>query len=292
MAFKYLDFTHDGSTILFVKIIMYKLIALDLDETLLNSDSTVSEKNKKAIQAAKDKGVKIALATGRGYETVQGTLEEIGLKDKPGEYVISFNGGVIVENKDNKILEKTPLDREIAEKLFQKGLELGDCIHIYTKDKVYVQNYTENEKNYLNGKMDIDEIDEDSLDFLGEEEIIKMLFVNEDYDYLKGVEKQLADLKNDIDVSYSANRYIEFNPKGIHKGMGLRKLAEILDIKPEETIAVGDNINDLPMIKEAGLGVGVANTNPDMISECDFITEADHNHDAIAEVIEKFVLTD
>lgn len=271
---------------------MYKLIATDLDETLLSSDSHISEKNREAIQKALDKGVKFVLATGRGYETVQGTLDEIGLQGAEDEYVISFNGGAIVENKDNKILDVTYLDRKLADELFKKGLEYGDCIHVYTKDKVYTFNTTDAERDYVGKKMEIIESDETSLDFLGDEEIVKMLYVNTDYDYLKGIEKDLTYLKDDIDISYSAGRYIEFNPIGVNKGEGLNHLLKILGIKPEEAIAVGDNLNDLTMIQAAGLGVGVQNSNPDIIEYCDYITEANHNEDAIAEVIEKFVLND
>ena len=83
---------------------MYKLIACDLDETLLNSENKVSQKNIEAIKKADAQGVKFVLATGRGYATVQGTLEEIGLKDKKDEYVISFNGGAVTENKANQLL--------------------------------------------------------------------------------------------------------------------------------------------------------------------------------------------
>ena len=95
-----------------------------------------------------------------------------------------------------------------------------------------------------------------------------------------------------MDVSYSANRYIEFNPKGVNKGQGLLKLASILGVDRKDTIAIGDNLNDLSMILDAGLGAGVANTLPDMKDQCDYITENDFRHDAIAEVIERFVLSE
>ena len=91
-------------------------------------------------------------------------------------------------------------------------------------------------------------------------------------------------------MSFSSNRYIEFNHKGVNKGAGLRFIAHMLGVKPEETIAIGDNFNDLSMIQAAGLGVGVQNTIKDMKPLCGYITEATIDEGAVAEVIEKFIL--
>ena len=92
-----------------------------------------------------------------------------------------------------------------------------------------------------------------------------------------------------MDVSFSSNRYMEFNRKGVSKGMGLHKLADLLGVDIKDTIAIGDNYNDLSMIQEAGLGIGVANTVEAMKKDCDYITQSDCNHSAIAEVINKFI---
>ena len=93
-----------------------------------------------------------------------------------------------------------------------------------------------------------------------------------------------------MDVSYSSNRYIEFNHKGVNKGAGLKKLADLLHIDIQDTIAIGDNYNDLSMIKDAGLGVGVQNAAPGIKTDCDYITTATCEEGAVCEVIEKFVL--
>ncbi len=83
---------------------------------------------------------------------------------------------------------------------------------------------------------------------------------------------------------------MEFNPKGVNKGVGLLYLADLMGIAPEKTIAIGDNFNDLPMIRAAGLGVGVSNTIEEMKPICDVITHASCNESAIAEVIERYIL--
>ena len=269
---------------------MYKIIACDLDETLLCDDRSISPQNIEAIQKAKELGVKFVLATGRGFHTVDVTLKTLGLDEKEDEYVISFNGGAITENKGNKLLYFQGISYELANELYQKGLNYDVCIHVYTKDKVYVYNFVDEEREFLTNRMEVIEIFEDSLEFLKDEDFVKVLYMNKDYQYLKQIEKDLEDKKEDIDISYSSNRYIEFNHKGVTKGDGLLSLAKLLNVDIKDTIAIGDNFNDLSMIKVAGLGVGVQNTASDMKKECDYITKATNNESAIAEVIEKFIL--
>lgn len=269
---------------------MYKLIACDLDETLLRDDRTISKEDIEAIQEAKKLGVKFVPATGRGFNTVENTLKELGLFQEENEYVISYNGGAITENKDNRLLHFEGISFELASELYKRGLKYDVCIHIYTKTDVYAYNYLQEEIDYLAGRMKVTEIFDDNIDFLKGQEIVKALYMNTDYSYLNQIEKDLSDITQGIDVSYSANRYIEFNHKGVNKGHGLLSLAKMLGIKKEETIAIGDNFNDLSMIKVAGLGVGVNNTIEDMKKECDYITEATNNENAVAEVIHKFIL--
>jgi len=269
---------------------MYKLIACDLDETLLSKNSTVSEKNIEAIQKADEQGVKFVLATGRGYATVQETLKEIGLHDQNDEYVISFNGGAVTENKGNQILRFAGITFDFASELFKRGLEYDVCIHVYTQEDVYVYNLVEEEREYLKNRMPVTEFFEDNIDFLEGEEIVKVLFMNTDRAYREQIEEDLKDITQDSDVTYSSNRYIEFNDKGVNKGAGITFLADHLDIDLDQTIAIGDNFNDQPMLETAGLSVGVQNMVPDLKESMDYITEATHEEDAIREVIDQFIL--
>lgn len=269
---------------------MYKIIACDLDQTLLSTDRTVSKRNIEAIKQATALGIKFVLATGRGYNSVEGTLKEIGLYDKEDEYVISYNGGAITENKGNRLLHFDGIPFDLAQKLYQRGISYNVCIHVYTKESVYAYRFWQEEVDYLAGRMGVKEIFTDSLDFLDRQDIVKILYENTNRSYLQNIERELKDLTQDIDVSYSSNRYIEFNHKGVNKGAGLMFLADLLGVKPEETMAIGDNFNDLSMIQRAGLGIGVQNTIEDMKPLCDYITKANYNESAIAEVIDRFIL--
>ncbi len=268
----------------------YRMIVSDLDETLLGSDRKVSKRNREAVQKARELGVRFVPATGRGYCSIRGTLDELGLREKEQEYVISYNGGAVTENKGERLLHFQGISFEKAEALFVRGLSCDVCIHVYTKDMVHVYRLNQNEKDYIKGRMEVQEFFTENLDFLKGQEIVKVLYVNTDYAYLRQIEEELKDITQDLDVSYSSNRYIEFNQKGVNKGSGLLFLADRLGIRPEETIAVGDNFNDLSMIRAAGLGVGVNNTAADMKPLCDVILNATCDQDAIAEVVERYIL--
>ena len=269
---------------------MYKIIACDLDETLLDDRHEVSARNVQAIQKARELGVHFVPATGRGYNSIGNTLQDLGLQEKQDEYVISFNGGAITENKDSRLMELSGISFEEAREIFARGLNYDVCIHIYTQHEVYVYNFVQSERDYLAGHMEVKEIFAHDIEFLRGQEIVKALYMNTDQEYLRRIESELKDVTGDMDVSFSSNRYIEFNRRGVNKGKGLLKLAELLGVDPADTIAIGDNFNDVSMLKAAGLGVGVRNAAEGIREYCDFITQATNNEHAIAEVIEKFVL--
>ena len=270
---------------------MYKIIACDLDETLLTTDERkVSAKNISAIRAARAQGVKFVVSTGRGFPSVSGTLTELGLVNQPGEYVISFNGAAITENNGNRLLHCVDIPFETVEKLFKRGEAFDLGAHIYTLDKVYGYRFTDNERAYLAGRMEVEMRDDWDMDFLRGDTIVKILFVNPDQNYLWQMEREFADLSAGLTVSFSSNRYIEFSPAGVDKGSGLLKLAEMLGVDREDTIAIGDNFNDLSMIRAAGLGVGVANCVDGIKADCNYITHATNDEAAVAEVIDKFIL--
>ena len=268
---------------------MYKIVACDLDETLLRTDRTISETDKKNIARLKDFGVKFVPASGRNYTSIDVTLKDLNLFDLENEFVISFNGGAITENKNHKLLHFEGIPFELAEEFYRRGLKYDVCVHIYTLEKVYAYNFFDNEKAYVAGRMDVEETFEKNLDFLKGQEIVKCLYANTDMNYLHKIADEVKDICGDVDVSYSSNRYLEFNKLGVNKGAGLKKLAKILNVDIKDTIAIGDNFNDLAMIRDAGLGVGVANVAKDMRGDCDYICENNCDNNAVSEVLEKFI---
>lgn len=271
---------------------MYRIVASDLDETLLDDTHHVPERVRRAIAAARELGVRFVPATGRPASSVGGTLEEIGLSGSPDDYVLSFNGGCLMRTSGGEPLTSCSLPHDRAEAIFQAGRRYGVCMHINSLDPIYLYNYVPEERAYIGGRMNIIETHETSLDFLAAEPIIKVIYMSLEMPYLQRIEREMAEsgLSAGLDVCYSGNRYLEFNAPGVNKGAGLLDLAARLGVAPEETIAIGDNSNDVSMIRAAGLGCAVANATDEAKAAADYVCQADNNAGAVAEVIEKFVL--
>ncbi len=269
---------------------MYKVVICDLDETLLKLDRTVDIADIKAIKECISRGIKFIPATGRGYMTVQETLKQLGLYQKKEEYVISFNGAAITENKDNNLLSYSGLSFDMVKELYSRGLNYDVCIHLYAKDMVYIYNLYQEELDYLANRMDITEIFTKDIEYLRNTNIAKMIFTNTNREYLQKIEKDLSDISSELDISYSSNRYMELNKKGVNKGNALLYISKLLHVDPSDIMAIGDNYNDLPMIKLAGLGAGVQNTVESMKEECDYISKGTCNEAAVSEILHKFIL--
>lgn len=273
---------------------MYKLIACDMDETLLNDQREISPKTVVAIKKASQAGVYFVPNTGRNFLTIQDNLETLDLVQKPDQYVISFNGATIVENKDLRVVDVQAMPYDVVKQLFEIGLKAGVCIHVYTVSTLYMWNVNQGEIDYLAGRVDgWEEPTQQDIAFLKDEPITKIIFnIDEEakrHEMHAYVEEHV---KTPLNITYSSDRYIEFNDPTADKGQAVVRLGEILGIKPSEIIAIGDNGNDLSMIKAAGLGVCVANGRDFVKQEANYVTSADNNHDAIAEVINKFIFNE
>lgn len=268
---------------------MYQMILSDLDETLLVNHH-VPQFNQEAIKQLQN--VKFVPATGRSFPMIEDILEEIGTTNQADEYSICFNGGLIVENQNAKILSFQGLTFDQAKQLFDLGENYDVCIMIFTLDHCYLFKADPTEiARKTAQKAAFTVIDDYHMDFLKNEKIAKFLYVKPDMDYLKSVEQDLPeDIKKQFSISYSSYRYLEFNPLGVSKGAALKWLADYLDIDKQNVIAIGDNYNDISMIQEAGLGVCVAGAHDDIKAQADYVTKVDYDQGAVKEVIEKFIL--
>ncbi|MBO6047056.1 MAG: HAD family phosphatase [Erysipelotrichaceae bacterium] len=270
----------------------YRLIASDLDETLLNDDHRVPDENVKWIQKARlEKNIRFVPATGRGYMSIKPELTQLGLTDAENEYVLSFNGGSLTENKNNRIMRWQGLPFEKMKEIFEFGLKQDVCMHVYTNTTLYVWHLSDSERERLIAqRLEVTYPEEDSVDFLKDEMIAKILYQNVDVPYLMTLEPQMKDItEGHCAVSYSSNRYMEFNAIGVDKGKALHELAAMLDIPIEQTIAVGDNFNDMAMLEAAGLAVAAGNAVQEVKDACDYTTKANNNEGVVAEVIRKFI---
>ncbi|NLZ74982.1 MAG: HAD-IIB family hydrolase [Erysipelotrichia bacterium] len=263
---------------------MYKIIACDLDETLLNYNKQISKEDEISIKAL-DEDVKFVLASGKAYQDIIPYLKQLDLYGKKGQYVICSNGTTIVNCENDELISLTTLPFKTAQRLFNVGLKYDIVIHIFTLDKIYTYNLNQDEINYLSGTVTLTPFEKPSIEFLKNESIIKIGFTKTDIEFLRMIEKKdLVDF-DDIDISYSANRYLEFNKKGIDKGYGLKLLADKLGIDKKYIACIIDNYNDLVMKPYSSLFIGVANTVEEIKPYCDYICQRTCEESAVSEAL-------
>ncbi|HZJ87366.1 MAG TPA: Cof-type HAD-IIB family hydrolase [Erysipelothrix sp.] len=266
-----------------------KAVICDLDETLLGEDKTVSSKNIEAIQMIRDKGIYFIPATGRPYYSIKETLDVLNLYDEK-DYSISYNGGMIHHNKQDKSLKFHGLDFAIVNELFHIGEAVKVSMHIYLENETVAFNLNDEEKQRLENFPNLIVSEKTNIDFLKDAKILKILYQDLDLDYLKSLEAKVSDeLRKDLEISYSSNRYLEFNPKGVTKGLAVEELAEILDLKMDEILSIGDNDNDLSMLKITGKSGAPYNAVKPVKEMVDYVSLYDHNESSVADIIKHFI---
>lgn len=267
-----------------------KILFTDCDDTLLTTDKKVCEKNRKAIDQMIAAGHKIVLTSGRSLPSTKLQAEAIDLTFE-GCYIIAYNGGEIYDYYNNKTIYKNTLPLDIVENVFHMCEEKG--IHVQTYDDKYVLSHEKNDSliRYCNTMACEYKVVDDVIPCF-QDGPCKILVVDyHNQDNLEEMRKKILDLYGDTVDSYYSNKfYLEVVPKGVNKGAAIHHLSEILGVPMENTVAAGDNMNDIAMIKEAYVGVAVANAVEAAKEAADYITVLDNNEGAVAEIIEKFIL--
>jgi Cof subfamily protein (haloacid dehalogenase superfamily) len=265
----------------------YKMIVLDLDDTLLRDDRSISDRTKEALMEAQKMGVKVVLASGRPEYGMKHIAEELSLAEY-GSYILSFNGGKIINCQTDEEIFSSTLTPQAVHKLYEISRREGVYIHTYVGDEIITEDenpYTTIEGNLTGLPIKVAEKFVDAVT----EPVVKALMVDEP-EKLKAVETKLqAELDAEFSVMRSKPYFLEFTEKGVTKGTSLNQLIQVCGIKREEVIAIGDSYNDLSMIEFAGLGVAMGNAPDDIKEIADFVTDTNMN-DGVAKVVEEFVL--
>lgn len=276
---------------------MIKLILSDLDETLLNNDGTVHPENVAAIREFVAQGGYFVPNTGRSYLSVEPLLAELGLRGAgQTQYVISYNGGAIakyVDNEPAEVIMQHGLDFDLAHEIFDLGL-VDDTVdvHVYTVDKLFIYNISASDAAYMAERQVPYEImPDENWDFLRDEKpIIKVIFESTNPQTRQKIaDAVMAKLADDVLLTFSSERYVEFNAKGVDKGVTGLELAGILDIEVDETAAMGDNMNDAAQILATGTGVAVANARDEIKAMANLVLTRTNNEGATAEFIREYV---
>lgn len=265
---------------------MYKMLVLDLDDTLLNSQREISAVDKAALMKAQAQGIKVVLASGRPTCGMLPFAKELE-SAQYNSYIISFNGGEIVRCSDQKVLFEKSLTKEELHRFYHFSREQNADMITYRGDAIITQDasdYIEVERELL--KVPVETVDSfcDEVDYSA----VKCILLQEP-SYLKQVEANMKAQFPQMSISISKPFFLEVTAPNIDKGQTLAKLCEMEGIHANEVIAVGNAGNDLSMIEYAGLGVWVANTDEALKPLGDAVT-ASCDEGGVAQVVEQYLL--
>lgn len=234
-----------------------------MDGTLLNDDHEVSEYTKKVIAKVLDQGdIHVVLSTGRWFDMCYPFAELLNLKS----YLVTVNGGEIW-SPSNELIEHHLLDASKIEQLWNIGEEIGLSMWMASTTDIFYA-----------GRPD----DFYAFDWL------KFGCDSKNDNQLKQMREQLSHIDG-IEVTNSLPTNLEVNPEGVNKAAALEKVCAELNITMNEVMAVGDSLNDIKMIEQAGLGVAMENAQEVVKQVADYETETNNNH-GVAKAIEHFVL--
>lgn len=264
----------------------YKIIFTDLDDTLLNSEKKISSVDKEAIMRAQEAGVKFVLASGRPTFAMYDLAKELEL-DKYGSFILSFNGSIITDCRSGENIFEASLTKEDLHLMYGFAKENKTHILTYIDDEVV----SETESEYIDVEVTLTKMPHNLTKSFKEtvnKPAVKCMLLEEPT-YLKEVEAKLKATYGDkYSIAISKPFFLEVTKLGVDKGVALRKLVETLGLKIEESIAVGDSYNDLPMLKAAGLAACVENANEDIKKVCSFISKS-NNDGGMAYLIDKLI---
>lgn len=270
-------------------VAMYKLIAIDLDGTLLDSKKTVSQENIRSIKNAMNKGVRVAICTGRPYSGIRPFAKAIGL-DNEKEYIISQNGGCVINGDETNLIAGKYFTYEETKEIVEafESMDIGVVLVTYED---YIS-YNCNINNEM--KKDADMVFKKLKEFNKENiklEDLKLfkIMLSDEYDKISAIYNKIPQhIKDNYYVVKTMPYLIEIMPKNVNKGYGLLKLTQHLNLKNTEVMAIGDELNDIEMFEFAGLKVAMKNANDIIKSKADFITLS-NDENGVSHAIEHFI---
>jgi len=268
------------------KRLPYRIIALDLDGTLTNHNKVVTPKTREALLKAQDEGVVIVLASGRPTYGIEPVAECLEL-DKRGGYILSYNGGKIVNTKTHKELFTQYLPDGVIPILYKYAKEHHHALLGYAGNEIITEmpddQYVKEESRI--NKMNIQQVD-NLLDHL-DAHPTKLLMTGDPADMIKAEEELAEIMGGKMEVFRSAPFFLELVPNGIDKAQSLLRLLGKLNLTPADMMAFGDGYNDLSMLRLAGMGVAMENAAPEVRADADYVTLS-NEEDGVAAALEHF----
>ncbi len=264
------------------------LIAIDLDDTLLRADLTISARNKGALARAAAAGIRVVLASGRNLHSMRAYAEELGLVG-PGDYMICSNGAEIIQSASGRVLDERRLDPSFCREISREIEARGFPWQIYEEGLIHVSepNPWALEDSRLTGQPSILVEDREAFFALG---LIKFVVPGEPARLSRLVAELSAAFGERAIVLTSKPYFLEVLPPGADKGSALERLAAMLGLTLGTAMAVGDAMNDLGMVRAAGFGCAPANAIPEVRAAARYISALTNEEDAVADLVDRVAL--
>lgn len=271
-----------------------KLICIDMDGTLLENEHNVPEENKKAIKEALDKGIHVAITTGRVYNIAKVYSDLIGLKTP----IIASNGAYIGASNGEELYKNSMSKKEVDD-FYNIAKKYSLTSYLAVKSGIVSLKELPKDNMYMKINKDLPEKQQvtlevfESVDNIFEKypnDILKGICIEDmDKKKLKKAREELNRLNDNLEIVASWNNNFEVMKKNSSKGFAVKKLGEIMNVSRENIMCIGDSENDLSMIRYAGIGVAMGNAIDYIKGEADYVTDSNVNL-GVAKAIRKYAL--
>ena len=268
----------------------YKMIAYDMDGTLLNSQKQISDNTISAIKDAMNKGVHIIFNTGRCPSELAEYFDVLDI-----EYLNCISGALVYDRKNGKAISSLSLEHNDVLRLLEIAKEEDVMVQILNKDSIIEKDKFLNiEKYHMGVYREMYDRVAIKLDDIYEEykrnpfSVEKLNIYHTSEEARERTRQRIEEANIDIVLANAESTSLEVSPKGVSKALGLMKLCEHLNITLEDVIVVGDADNDIEALKVAGLSVAMGNAKQHIKDMCDVIV-SDNDHDGCVDVIEKYL---
>lgn len=289
---------------------MYKLVAVDLDGTMLNSFGDITENTKQVIKEKIKDGKEIIIASGRSIDSIKTIAEEIGSEN----FFIAGNGSIIYDIKKDKIIYEKYIPKNKALQIMKMCEENSIFYTVYTKNAIVTSSlqynvlyyYKENLKKEENKKTSITIVENicEYVKNMSDEKVMKILVADNTKSIFNSIIKKVRNIKDVevLDVSHMSRKiirhgteeipieyyYTEISMQNVDKWSAIEYLIKRIEIKKEEVIAIGDNMNDKKMIENAGLGIAMKGSMPEVLEAANYVTSS-NNEEGVASALQKFL---
>lgn len=266
---------------------MIKLVAIDLDDTLLDKNVEISQVNLDAIARIRSAGISVCIATGRMYHSALPYAKQLQL---PADQILICYNGAMARKVNGELVDHIALKHETVLEVVEYCKKNNWTTNLYYNDQLYVKEIDENVEYYQDMVSVAANPVGNLLDFIENEqpELSKILIIGSDEEVDENLPVFEKNFGSQAQVTRSKRRYIEITSLGVTKGKALASLAKSLQLDANEVMAIGDGGNDVEMIKWAGTGVVVENGNPLAKEVADYITTTNEEN-GVAHAINRFI---